>query len=165
MLAGQRKALAAAVSQPPCLTKFADRRRSERNERRRCSPGKPISRLAACAAPIGRLAIPDFRETRVSRSQEKDTLVKIITGALILALIWTAALILIARTVGLHSTPGMWTGAVGLPGVVIANWTQAQLFHSFHRNVGYSLMFLINWGFYCSVLQGSVSLKRRSWVH
>jgi hypothetical protein len=89
--------------------------------------------------------------------------VKIIAGALVLALAWTAALIVIARSVGLHSTPGMWTGAIGLPGVVIANWTQAQLFHKFNRSLGYSLMFLINWGFYCSVLQGVISLKRRIW--
>jgi hypothetical protein len=90
--------------------------------------------------------------------------VKIMIWALILALAWTGALVIIARTVGLHSTPGMWTGAVGLPGVVIANWTQSQLSHRFYRPLGYSLMFLINWGFYCSVLQGIVSLKRRIWV-
>jgi hypothetical protein len=89
--------------------------------------------------------------------------VKIIIGALILAFIWTAALILIARTVGLHSTPGMWAGAIGLPGVVIANWMQSQFSHGFHRPLGYSLMFLINWGFYCSVLQGIISVKRRIW--
>ena len=89
---------------------------------------------------------------------------KILLWAGALAAAWTAALIFIARTVGLHSTSGMWTGAIGLPGVVIANWTQAQLFHKFNRSLGYSLMFLINWGFYCSVLQGIVSLKRRIWV-
>jgi hypothetical protein len=89
--------------------------------------------------------------------------VKIVISALILSVTWTAALIIIARTVGLHSTPGMWTGAVGLPGVVIANRIQAQLFHRFYRPLGYSLMFLINWGFYCSVLQGIVSFKRRIW--
>ncbi|MGA7791864.1 MAG: hypothetical protein WCA19_02420 [Candidatus Acidiferrales bacterium] len=89
---------------------------------------------------------------------------KIAFWGLALSIIWTAALIIIARTVGLHSTPGMWTGAVGLPGVVIANWIQSQLFHRFYRPVGYSLMFLINWGFYCSVLQGIISFKRRIWV-
>ena len=89
---------------------------------------------------------------------------KIVIGALILALIWTAALIIIARSVGLHSTPGMWAGAVGLPGVVISNWIQSQLFHGFHRSLGYILMFVINWGFYCSVLQGIVSFKRRIWT-
>lgn len=89
---------------------------------------------------------------------------KIVLWAFILALAWTAALIIIARSIGLHSTPGMWTGAVGLPGVVIANWIQAQLVHRFHRPLGYSLMFLINWGFYCSVLQGIILLKRRIWA-
>jgi hypothetical protein len=87
--------------------------------------------------------------------------VKIVYWALVLALFWIAALIIIARTVGLHSTPGMWTGAIGLPGVVIANWVQAQIFHRFSHFLGYSLMFLINWGFYCSVLQGILSIKRR----
>jgi hypothetical protein len=89
--------------------------------------------------------------------------VKIVVWALALALAWTAALIIIARPAGLHSTPGMWTGAVGLPGVVIANWMQAHLFHRFYRSLGYGLMFLINWGFYCSVLQRIISLKRRIW--
>jgi hypothetical protein len=90
--------------------------------------------------------------------------VKLILWALALALAWTTALILIARTVGLHSTPGMWTGAIGLPGVVISNWAQSQLVHKFNRNLGYGLMFLINWGFYCSVLQGILSLKQRIWT-
>ena len=88
---------------------------------------------------------------------------KIVFWALALALAWTAALIFIARTFGLHSTPGMWAGAVGLPGVVIANWTQAQIIHRFNRSLGYTLMFLINWAFYCSVLQGIISFKRRIW--
>ncbi len=88
---------------------------------------------------------------------------KIAIVALALALAWTTALIIIARTVGLHSTPGMWTGAIGLPGVVISNWIQAHLFHRFHRPLGYALMFLINWGFYCTVLQGIISFKRRIW--
>jgi hypothetical protein len=90
--------------------------------------------------------------------------VKIILWAFILSITWTAALIIIASTIGLHSTPGMWTGAVGLPGVVISNWIRAQLFHVFHRPLGYTLMFLINWGFYCSVLQGIISLKRLIWI-
>jgi hypothetical protein len=87
--------------------------------------------------------------------------VKTVIWALILALLWTITLVVIARTVGLHSTPGMWTGAIGLPGVVIANWMQAQLFHQFHRTLGYALMFLINWGFYCTVLEGILSVRRR----
>jgi len=85
--------------------------------------------------------------------------VKILLWAGALAAAWTAALIFIARTVGLHSAPGMWTGAIGLPGVVIANWMQSRIFHMFNRALGYSLMFLINWGFYCSVLQGVLTLK------
>ena len=86
---------------------------------------------------------------------------KIVLWALALAFAWTMALVVIAGTIGLHSTPGMWTGAIGLPGVVIANWTQRQIFHHFHRRLGYALMFLINWGFYCTVLQGIISVKER----
>jgi len=55
----------------------------------------------------------------------------------------------------------MWAGTVGLPGVVIANWTQAHVLHQFYRPLGYSLMFLINWVFYCTVLVGIASVKRR----
>jgi hypothetical protein len=92
---------------------------------------------------------------------------KIVISAFILALVWTAALILIASTVGLHSTQGMWAGAIGLPGVVISNWAEAQLFHTYHRPLGYALMFLINWVFYCTVIQGVVgqasSLSAFSW--
>ena len=88
---------------------------------------------------------------------------KIVVTALVLALAWTATLAIIANTVGLHSTPGMWTGAIGLPGVVIANWIQRRILHAFYRPLGYALMFLINWIFYCSVLQGVASLKRAVW--
>ena len=88
---------------------------------------------------------------------------KVVLWALALAFLWTAALITIARTTGLHSTPGMWAGAIGLPGVVLSNWIQSQWLHEFHRSLGYALMFLINWGFYCTVLQGIHSLKQRFW--
>ncbi|HET6144036.1 MAG TPA: hypothetical protein VFE02_11040 [Candidatus Acidoferrales bacterium] len=86
---------------------------------------------------------------------------KIVLWAGALAAAWTGVLIVIARTVGLHSSPGMWAGAIGLPGVVIANWLQSAIFHTFFRPLGYSLMFLINWGFYCSVIQGIVALRSK----
>jgi hypothetical protein len=86
---------------------------------------------------------------------------KIVLWALTLALIWLTALVTIARTVGVHSTPGMWAGAFGLPGVVIANWIQRNTLHGFHTSLGYGLMFLINWDFYCTVLVGIDSVKRR----
>ena len=85
---------------------------------------------------------------------------KIAVWAFLLAALWTAVLVTIARTVGLRTTPGMWTGAVGLPGVVISNWIQRRILHLFYRPLGYALMFAINWLFYCSVLQGIASLKR-----
>jgi hypothetical protein len=50
-----------------------------------------------------------------------------------------------------------------LPGVVIANWTQSVILHDFNRTVGYALMFVVNWIFYCSVILGLVSVKRSLW--
>jgi hypothetical protein len=86
--------------------------------------------------------------------------VKIILSALALAIAWTVALAFIERTYGLHSGPGVWAGVFGLPGVVIANWAQASLLHKFNTTIGYSLMFLVNWIFYCSVILGLVSVRR-----
>jgi hypothetical protein len=85
---------------------------------------------------------------------------KIILLALLFAVAWTAALAMIAHSPGLHSTPGAWAGAVGLPGVVIANWTQSAILHNYNRAVGYGIMFVVNWIFYCSVILGVVSVKR-----
>ena len=88
---------------------------------------------------------------------------KIVLSALVLAVAWTAALAIIARSPGLHSTPGAWSGAFGLPGVVIANWTQAVVLHKFNRILGYGIMFVVNWIFYCSVILGLISVKRSLW--
>lgn len=88
---------------------------------------------------------------------------RIVVSALILAVAWTAALAVIARSVGLHSTPGTWAGVFGLPGVVIANWTQTFLLHRFNIYAGYTIMFLVNWMFYCTVILGLVSVKRSLW--
>jgi hypothetical protein len=89
--------------------------------------------------------------------------VRIVVSAFILAVTWTLALALIARSVGLHSTPGTWAGVFGLPGVVIANWTQTFLLHSFNVYAGYAIMFAVNWAFYCSVILGVASVKRTLW--
>jgi hypothetical protein len=88
---------------------------------------------------------------------------KIVLSALALAAAWTAALAFIAHFYGVHSAPGMWAGVFGLPGVVIANWTQSAVLHRFDTTLGYTLMFLVNWIFYCSVIQGLVSMKRSLW--
>ena len=85
---------------------------------------------------------------------------KIALWALILAVVWTVALAAVAQSPGLHSTPGMWLGVFGLPGVAIANWVQSSL-HTFNRYFDYSLMFLVNWIFYCSVILGIVSMKSK----
>jgi hypothetical protein len=89
--------------------------------------------------------------------------VRIVLSALLLAIAWTVALVIVAHSPGLHSTPGAWLGAVGLPGVVIANWTQSVILHDFNRTVGYAIMFLVNWAFYCSVILGLMSVKRSLW--
>ncbi len=78
-----------------------------------------------------------------------------------LTVAWTAALAIIAHSPGLHSTPGTWLGVFGLPGVVIANWVQSFLVHTFSNYLGYPIMFLVNWIFYCSVIQGFVSISGR----
>jgi hypothetical protein len=83
---------------------------------------------------------------------------RIVLWGLILAVGWTLALAVIAHSPGLHSTPGMWLGVFGLPGVGVANWAQSSL-HKFSRSIDYSLMLLVNWAFYCSVIQGFVSMK------
>ena len=83
---------------------------------------------------------------------------RIVLWGLILAIVWTIALAAVAHSPGLHSTPGMWLGVFGLPGVAIAHWVQSLL-HRFNHFLDYSLMFLVNWIFYCSVLLGVVSLK------
>ncbi len=88
---------------------------------------------------------------------------RIALWALVLAVAWTAALAAVAHSSGLHSTPGIWLGVFGLPGVVIANWAQSFFFRMFNSYLGYYLMFLVNWIFYCSVVQGLVSVKRRLW--
>jgi hypothetical protein len=86
---------------------------------------------------------------------------RIALWALLLAVAWTAALASVAHSPGLRSTPGIWLGVFGLPGVVIANWVQSALFHRFNNYLGYPLMFFVNWIFFCTVILGLVSLKGR----
>jgi hypothetical protein len=88
---------------------------------------------------------------------------KIFGWALLFAVVWAAALAIVAHSSGLRSTPGIWLGVFGLPGVVIANWVQAVLFQRFNPYLGYTLMFLVNWVFFCSVIQGLVSVRSRFW--
>jgi hypothetical protein len=88
---------------------------------------------------------------------------KIALWALLLSVAWTVALAIIARSPGVHSTPGMWSGVFGLPGVVVASWVRPFLGRNSHDRLGYTVMFLVNWIFYCSVIQGVVSMKRSLW--
>jgi len=84
--------------------------------------------------------------------------VKIILFALLLAVAWTGTLAIIQHSPGLRSAPGIWAGAFGLPGVVIAHWIQAYI--RYDRALTYGIMFFVNWIFYCTVIQGFVSIKR-----
>ncbi len=88
---------------------------------------------------------------------------RIALWAVVLDVAWTVALTAVAHSPGLHSTPGMWLGVFGLPGVAIANWVQSFFFARFNLYFDYSLMFLVNWIFYCSVIRGLVSVKRKFW--
>jgi hypothetical protein len=89
--------------------------------------------------------------------------VRIVVWALLLAIAWTVVLTIIARSPGLHSAPGIWTGVFGLPGVVVASWVRPFLGRNPNDRLGYTVMFLVNWIFYCSVIQGIVSVKRVLW--
>ena len=85
---------------------------------------------------------------------------RIVLWALLLAVAWTVTLAIVARSPGLHSTPGIWTGVFGLPGVVVASWVRPLLGRNYHDRLGYAVMFLVNWMFYCSVTLGIVSIKQ-----
>jgi hypothetical protein len=88
---------------------------------------------------------------------------RIIWWGVLLAVIWTIALAIIARSPGLHSPQGMWIGAFGLPGVVVASWVRPFLGRNTNDRLGYAVMFLVNCIFYCSVIQGVISMKRTIW--
>ena len=85
---------------------------------------------------------------------------KVALWALLLAVAWTVTLGVVAHSPGLHSTAGMWTGAFGLPGVVVASWVRPFLGRGPHNRTEYAVMFVVNWIFYCTVVQGVLSVKR-----
>jgi|ERR1700722_17835053 hypothetical protein len=84
---------------------------------------------------------------------------RIVLWALLLAVAWTVAVAIIAQSIGFHSAPGMWAGVFGLPGVVVASWVRPYLGRNAHDLLGYSVRFLVNWIFYCSVIKGLLSMK------
>lgn len=88
---------------------------------------------------------------------------RIILWGVLLAVTWTIALAIIARSPGLHSPQGMWLGVFGLPGVAVASWVRPFLGRNTNDRLGYVVMFLVNWIFYCTVIQGVVSVKRSHW--
>ena len=88
---------------------------------------------------------------------------RIFLWALLLAVAWTVAVAVIARSPGFHSIPGMWTGVFGLPGVVVASWVRPFLGRNPYDYLGYTVMFLVNWIFYCTVIQGLVLVKHSIW--
>ncbi len=84
---------------------------------------------------------------------------KVALWAFFLAVTWTIAVTIVARSPGFHSTPGMWTGVFGFPGVVVASWVRPYLGSNPHERLGDAVMFLVNWAFYCTVIQGVISFK------
>ena len=84
---------------------------------------------------------------------------RIVLWAFLLAVVWTVAVVIIAQSIGFHSAPGMWAGVFGFPGVVVASWVRPYLGRNDHNHMGYAVMFLVNWIFYCSVIKGLLSMK------
>ena len=69
-----------------------------------------------------------------------------------LAIALPIALALVARSPGIHSTPGMWLMIAGLPGTMIGAWTGDGLLFYFTSA-------LANWTFYSCIAAGVISLK------
>ena len=77
--------------------------------------------------------------------------------ALMPASIWAAAIKFVGDTYGYHSTPGIWTAIIGLPGVVVSAW----IYHwTGSDSVGVIVAFSGNWIFWFGVLKAAVTLKR-----
>ena len=85
---------------------------------------------------------------------------KVVFWALLLAIVWTVTLGVVAHSHALHSPAGMWTGVFGLPGVVVASWVRPFLGADLTIAPNTPLCFVVNWIFYCTVVQGVLSVKR-----
>src|SRR5579862_2944847 len=81
--------------------------------------------------------------------------------AMLLAVAWSESTAYIARSVGYRSTAGMWSGVFGFPGIVIAGWLAALLGPTLTPAAQRVVMFLVNWIFYFTVIQGALQIKRR----
>ena len=90
-------------------------------------------------------------------------MVTILWFALLLAVIWSEATAYIARSIGYRTPAGMWAGVFGLPGVVLANWLGAWIGPAFPASAKRTVMLVVNWLFYFTVIQGALSLKRLLW--
>jgi hypothetical protein len=88
---------------------------------------------------------------------------RIALWALTVAVVWSAAMATIDHSSGWLSTPWIWASLFGLPGVAIAFWLQQFLINTLDNYRKYFIMFLVNWFFYWSVIQGLVSVKRKFW--
>lgn len=77
--------------------------------------------------------------------------------ALLLAGVWVAALTIIDHTIGIHSTPGIWTMFLGFPGGIVAAWIPA----TDSNIVPYIIGFVVNFNFYLALILGAVTLRRR----
>jgi hypothetical protein len=89
-----------------------------------------------------------------------ETVIAALFVALVAAIGWSEATAYIARTIGYRTPAGMWAGAFGFPGVILANWLAQLVGPAFSAGAKRVVMFLVNWIFYFSVIEGALSLKR-----
>jgi hypothetical protein len=74
------------------------------------------------------------------------------------ASVWAAAMKFVGDTYGYHSTLGIWTAIIGLPGVVVSAW----IYHwTGSDSAGVFVAFLGNWIFWFGVLKAAVTLRGR----
>jgi membrane protein DedA with SNARE-associated domain len=79
---------------------------------------------------------------------------KFILVAFAAATIWGSVLVLIGRSPGYHSTPGIWCALAGLPGVVVStwlsNWSDSE--NSVLTTAYWIAAVCVNWIFYFGLL-------------
>lgn len=83
---------------------------------------------------------------------------QLLRWALLPTSIWACAMMIIAHADRMESTPGLWMGFAGLPGIVIGS---GVFFFTRSNNAAYVGIFLGNWLFYFGLFKAAVVLKNR----
>jgi hypothetical protein len=94
----------------------------------------------------------------VRGSETKRNTGALILCALIPASLWVCAMKTIGDTKGFHSTPGIWTGLIGLPGDMLGVWV-GQLTNS--DTVFYIGSFVGIWLFWLGFITAILAIKHR----